>query len=97
MRSTHASGIDIDPALRSIGDPTLLRRTAAHQRHGEGVEVGSRVRVGLRGGGRVEGILVRRIDQGVVLRCEGAADVIVLEGASSVTKVLGTSEATQAR
>lgn len=52
------------------------------------VEVGSKVIVGLRGGGRVEGILARRSGHGVVIEDEEGADVIVLESASYGTRVL---------
>ena len=88
MRSTPANEIEIDPALRSIGDYTSLRRSTRARRASSRVDVGSKVIVGLRGGGRVEGILARRNEHGVVLRCEGAADVVVLASASSVTRVL---------
>jgi hypothetical protein len=62
----------MDLALRS-----QLRRAPAHRR----AEVGSKVIVRLRGGGRVEGILAHRTDNFVVIRNDGG-EVVVLESAT---------------
>ncbi len=52
------------------------------------VEVGSEVIVGLRGGGRIEGRVARKLERAVVIESDGGADIIVLTSASSSTRVL---------
>ncbi|MBX3199414.1 MAG: hypothetical protein KF850_19965 [Labilithrix sp.] len=54
------------------------------------VQDGSRVVVGLKGGGRVEGTLARRLGRGVVIENEEGADVVVLDSAGCATRVLQT-------
>lgn len=81
LRRAHE---EIDQAMRALRAQGGLRRRKPPSR----VEVGNKVLIGLRGGGRVEGILARKNGHGVVIESEEGADVVVLASASSVTRVL---------
>lgn len=80
LRRAHQ---EIEQAMRDLRAQGGVRR-----RRSSRVEVGSKVIVGLHGGGQVEGTLARRARHGVVIESEHGADVVVLESASYATMVL---------
>lgn len=78
LRRAH---LEIEQAMRDLRAKNAVKPASR-------VSVGSEVIVGLRGGGRVAGILARRISNGVVIESDEGANVIILDGASSATRVL---------